>query len=357
MTKTPSWMTSLAILACLILAPSGARAGASAPQGPGAPAVVNPHGALKTECEACHTAKSWKKLRKPLSFRHASTGFDLTGRHASAQCVGCHKSLEFARVATSCDDCHHDVHEGRAGARCQDCHVPRGWTNRSEAVAQHARTGFPLRGMHALVECARCHVGAGEANRTPLSRACYPCHAPSYAAAQNPNHVSAGFSTLCEGCHNPGQPRWGGAGFDHALTGFPLTGAHVLAACQSCHVGGRFAGTPRDCYSCHQADYAGTSNPNHTSAGYPTTCASCHSTAAWTPANIDHDGLYFRIYSGRHQGAWTACADCHSNSASFADFTCISCHTHSQATTDAQHVGRTGYVYASSACYGCHRRV
>jgi len=308
-------------LAVIVLAAALAALAAPHAAAAGAPAVVNPHGGLKTECEACHTAASWKTLRKPLLFRHGSTGFDLVGRHASAACAGCHKSLEFARVATSCNDCHHDVHEGRAGTRCQDCHVPQGWTNRSQAVTQHARTGFPLRGMHALVECARCHVGSGEENSTPLSRACYPCHAANYAAAQNPNHVSAGISTLCESCHDPGQSRWGGAGFDHARTGFPLTGAHAAVACARCHVGGQYSGTPRDCYSCHQADYAGTTNPNHTAASFPTTCASCHTTAAWSPASFDHDGLYFRIYSGRHQGAWTTCADCHSNPSSYADFT------------------------------------
>ncbi len=345
-----------AILATLAGAPRDARAGSQTRGASDAPAVANPHGSIKTECEACHTAKSWKKLRKPLLFRHASTGFDLIGKHASAECVECHKSLEFARVATSCNDCHHDIHEGRAGNRCQDCHAPRGWTNRSEAVAQHVRTGFPLRGMHALVECARCHVGSGEDNRMPLSRACYPCHAPNFAAAQNPNHVAAGYSTLCEGCHDPGQARWGGAGFNHALTGFALTGAHATVACASCHVGGQYAGTPRDCYSCHQMDYTGTTNPNHVSAGYPTTCASCHSTSAWRPAKIDHDGLYFRIYSGAHQGKWASCADCHFNGATFADFNCLACHAHNQTDMDAKHLGRLCYSYVSSACYSCHLR-
>jgi len=418
----------LATLLFFALASPEARAGSANSHVSSAPAVTNPHGDMKTECEVCHTAKSWKKMRKPMLFDHGSTGFALAGRHASTDCVRCHRSLEFARVATSCGDCHHDIHEGKSGVRCQDCHSPSGWTNRSQAVAQHSRTGFRLRGMHALVECARCHVGSGEANRAPLSRACYPCHAVNYATAQNPNHIATGYSTLCESCHDPGQARWGGAGFNHALTGFALTGAHTTTPCASCHIGGRYAGTPRDCYSCHQANFAATTDPNHTAAGIPTTCASCHSTAtwsgasfnhaltgftltgahtttacvschingqyagtprdcyschqanyaattnpnhttagyptacgschttrAWSPANIDHDGLYFRIYSGKHAGKWSSCSICHTNGASFAEFTCLSCHAHDKPTMDSAHQGRSGYVYDSNACYSCHR--
>ena len=341
----------------LLLVASGAGAARAAdPPAPQAPGVSNPHGDLKTECEACHTAKSWKTLRKPILFKHGTTGFPLEGRHASAECVACHRSLEFRRVATACNDCHHDVHEGKSGTRCQDCHTTSSWTSRSAALAQHSKTGFPLRGVHALVECARCHVGAGEANQAPISRDCYPCHTTEYTSTQSPNHLSAGFSIHCEQCHDPGQARWGGMGFNHSLTGFPLTGAHQRVACVSCHVGGVYAGTPKNCYACHQNDYAATTNPNHSSQGFSTQCETCHTTAAWQPANIDHDRLYFRINSGTHAGKWSACSTCHQNPASYADFTCLSCHAHDQGPMDSTHQGRSGYVYDSNACYSCHGR-
>ena len=331
-----------------------ARAAADPPQGT---EVKSPHGDLKAECEDCHTSKSWKELRSPIAFKHESTGFPLTGRHTSAPCAACHSSLVFSRVATSCADCHRDVHEGRSGTRCQDCHATQSWSSRSKTVADHARAGFPLRGVHGLVECSRCHVDLGERTRTPISRTCYACHVEAYAATQNPNHAAAGFSTRCESCHDPGQSRWGGAGFNHALTRFPLMGAHSTISCDRCHTGGQFTGAPTDCYSCHRTDYEGTLNPSHVTAGYPTSCASCHTTTAWRPANIDHDGLYFRIYSGRHKDTWASCAICHSNAASYADFTCLTCHVHNQLDMDAKHAGRTGYAYVSSACYSCHRGV
>ncbi len=425
--------------ATYLVRPSAARPGAGKDAGPalraGTPTatpVENPHGELKTECEACHTARSWKIMRKPMAFDHASTGFPLIGRHRNAACRDCHASLVFAQVASSCADCHTDVHRGSKGLNCQDCHSPQRWSERAQSADEHARAGFPLRGGHALVECARCHVGEGESHQARISAACVSCHSADYAATTSPNHQAAGYSTRCESCHDPARTTWGGAGFDHALTGFPLVGAHRLAACQSCHAGGRFRGTPRDCYSCHQGDYAGTTNPNHPSAGFSTTCESCHdpsrpswagagfnhsltgfalagahalatcaschaggryrgtprdcyschqadydrtqipnhlasgfstqcvtchSTTAWSPSSWDHDSQFFRINTGKHRGKWSNCTICHPNSASFADFTCFNCHAHDQIKMDDKHQNRPGYRYDSQACYSCHRQV
>ena len=36
-------------------------------------------------------------------------------------------------------------------------------------------------------------------------------------------------------------------------------------------------GTSPTCVSCHQKDYAATTNPNHAAGGFPTTCENCHS--------------------------------------------------------------------------------
>jgi hypothetical protein len=39
--------------------------------------------------------------------------------------------------------------------------------------------------------------------------------------------------------------------FDHGRTRFPLTGAHARVDCESCHLAGKMAGTPRTCAACH----------------------------------------------------------------------------------------------------------
>ena len=322
---------------------------------PGASAVANPHGDLRVACEVCHTAESWNVLRAAGGFDHATTGFPLAGGHRSASCGSCHKSLEFARVATSCADCHRDVHDGKNGFRCQDCHTGDHWAARSDAVRLHAASGFTLRGAHALVECSRCHAGEAGTHVAAVSRECIACHTADYAAASNPNHAAAGYSTSCSDCHDAGGITWSGAGFDHASTGFRLTGAHRAQACTTCHGGGTYTGLSRDCFACHQTDYDATRNPEHRAAGFGTACASCHSTTTWSGATFDHDGRYFRIYSGKHQGKWSSCTQCHTNQADYRVFNCLSCH--GQTETDDKHREVTGYRYESNACYSCHPRV
>jgi hypothetical protein len=186
------------------------------------------------------------------------------------------------------------------------------------------------------------------------STACFSCHQDDYAAATNPNHAAGRFPTTCQSCHTIAG--WRPATFNHDQSRFPLTGAHTSVDCARCHAGGRYTGTPTDCYSCHQTDYARTSNPNHQAAGFPVQCQNCHTTTAWRPASFDHDGRYFPIYSGTHRGKWSSCGDCHVNPANYKAFECIRCHEHSnRGEVDRDHREVRGYVYASSACYQCHR--
>jgi hypothetical protein len=102
--------------------------------------------------------------------------------------------------------------------------------------------------------------------------------------------------------------------------------------------------------ACHQADY----DDEHQGSGYPTDCAACHTSTVWSDGSFDHDADYFPIFSGNHQGKWSDCATCHTNPGDFSVFSCFGCHVHNQTSMDNKHEGRTGYVYASSACLSCH---
>ena len=132
-----------------------------------------------------------------------------------------------------------------------------------------------------------------------------------------------------------------------------LNGAHAVIAndCAMCH-NGNYNNTPNTCVGCHQSDYNGTTDPNHVSAQFPTDCATCHSETAWTPSTFNHDGLYFPIYSGSHNGQWDQCMDCHTNASNYSQFTCITCHTNPE--TNNNHNGVGGYYYSSPACLACH---
>ncbi|MGC8761042.1 MAG: hypothetical protein ACP5VC_13880 [Bryobacteraceae bacterium] len=210
----------------------------------------------------------------------------------------------------------------------------------------HNRTKFVFTGAHMQAQCASCDKN-GVCAGTPA--ACEGCHWTQYNQTTNPNHAAAGFPRDCAVCHNT--TRWQGAVFDHNRTRFPLTGAHTRVACANCHAGGRYSGTPTDCYTCHRAVYERVSNPNHLAAGFPKDCTLYHTTTQWSGARFDHR---FPIYTGKHAGQCNTCKDCHTVPSNYASFSCLNCHPHNQADMDKKHKGRSNYVYASPACHQCH---
>ena len=302
------------------------------------------------DCALCHTATSWAGAK----FDHNTfTTFPLTGAHTRAACAQCHVNGRFAGTPKDCASCHltdyqktTNPNHAAAGfpTDCSICHSTSGWAG---AKFDHSLTGFPLTGAHLQLTCVTCHVGGVY---TGLNKACVSCHLKDYNGAKNPDHVASGFPQQCEVCHTT--TAWTPASFDHSRTGFALTGAHTTTPCASCHVGGRYAGTPTDCYSCHKSDYLSVTNPNHVAAAFPTTCATCHTTSSWLGATFNHTA--FPIYSGTHQGKWTTCNDCHVNPSNFAVFSCVTCHAHEKTTMDDKHRNVQGYVYNSANCYSCH---
>ena len=117
--------------------------------------------------------------------------------------------------------------------------------------------------------------------------------------------------------------------FDHVKTGFTLKGMHANARCESCHVGGVFKGTPRDCATCHvSGSRLATSNVVRHSQHFVTqqTCDTCHSTVTFTGAKFDHLGVTSASCSSCHNGSTAsgkpanhiktdaACGTCHKTS-------------------------------------------
>ncbi len=314
--------------------------------------VIDPNhvaGGFPTLCEQCHTTTAWT----PSSFDHNLSGFPLTGAHTSVTCSSCHEG-GYSGTPSACDACHHNDYAGVddpnhviAGfsTLCDQCHTTSGWT---PAAFDHSLSGFPLTGAHVSVTCNSCHA----TGYTGTPSTCFACHSDDYSGVSDPNHTTAGFSTVCTQCHTTAA--WTPASYDHNQSGFPLTGAHQAVTCNSCHAGG-YTGTPSECFACHTDDYSAAS-PNHLAAGFPTTCQTCHSTTAWTPANWNHDAQYFPIYSGKHREKWDECLDCHINPSSFTAFECIYCHEHNQVRMDDKHKEEQGYQYLSTACLGCHPR-
>ena len=359
----------------------------------------NPHGVIVIPCEDCHTNTSWKPIRGIPEFDHNRTRFPLRGMHVKVECTQCHTSLVFKNAGTRCQDCHADLHRGQFGTNCEQCHTVKGWDLHPQELNQHANR-FPLLGGHAMLECADCHKGGAVGQYAGLSTDCLSCHTADYQKALNPDHQASGFPTTCESCHSA--DTWFDANFDHLkFTGYALTGAHATLPCTACHAGGRFKGTPADCYSCHTTDYNGTNNPPHAQAGFaPTLCSTCHDTSSWLDGKFDHNtqtsfpliGKHINVpcsqchISGKFAGTPTDCASCHmadyngtSNpahaQAGFAASACATCHSpmgwdqanfnhaqffpltngHANLQCTQCHIGGN-YTNAPTTCYGCHAK-
>jgi hypothetical protein len=213
--------------------------------------------------------------------------------------------------------------------------------------------GFELLGDHDQLACSSCHTpdGSGTLFTPSAPDDCVACHQADYQR----EHTGSGYPTTCLSCHS--LTTWEGASGDHQVLsgGFTLIGNHDLLACSDCHVlpglEPIFTPTsPEDCLACHLGDF----QREHSGSGYPATCLTCHAVTTWDGASFDHDGDFFPIYSGTHNGRWDTCQTCHPSPDDFGVFTCLNCHEHNKASTDNDHDEVGGYVYESGQCLSCH---
>ena len=274
------------------------------------------HPATLRDCADCHTTRAFVFAGAP--FDHAATRYPLDGAHVDVACADCHAEARFAPVpSATCADCHDDPHR-RADGACADCHATPSW-DALPTPLPHARLGFALRGLHAVVACDDCHQGEPLA---PLPHAaCADCHDDPHDGAYDPRG--------CDACHDEHAPPWNLAGFEHP---FPRTGAHATVACADCHVTEERPGTA--CADCHDDPHA---------TPLPGGCADCHQATTWaeTPP-FDHALTGTPLEAGH---ADVACVDCHAESTLGAPKpdACGSCHEHPH--DDA---------FAVDACLPCH---
>ena len=289
-------------------------------------ASKSPHGdKLKTECKVCHIIDSWSKI-KPNGFNHNKTNFPLKGQHSAVNCKKCHATLVFEdKTPKECVSCHTDIHEGTVGKDCKSCHTPNAWiVNNIRQI--HERAGFPFLGEHGAADCIRCHTSASLLRFNNIRTDCYSCHQYEYQKTISPNHATSGLGIDCQRCHNMAGQSWRsvGNGFDHSV--LPLVGGHKVQ-CDFCHINNNYTvKLSTVCSSCHDPGPANTSTPAHTTRFKAFACSDCHNTTTWASVKFPiHDGLYGGIYSGRHNGRWTACTDCHQNTTLYTSY-CSKCH-------------------------------
>lgn len=270
--------------------------------------LSNAHARLEAKCDSCHASFKKEAQNGKCTACHSGIGADVVS--------GTHFHGKFAPArGSACKSCHTE-HKGRGAALVR----------LDRAGFNHAFTDYALTGGHARVQCAGCHRPGSHFRGTP--RECAQCH-----AAKDPHRGQLGRT--CQTCHST-------AGwkqvlpFDHARTGFALSGSHRTVACLTCHAGQRWKGLPDTCISCHARDDA-----HRGSRG--TNCASCHATTAWKAVTFDHGSTGFPLVGGH---ATATCSACHGagNAIRHPARTCNACHA-----KDDVHKGQNG-----TDCASCH---
>jgi len=282
-------------------------------------------GSRGPDCGKCHVTRDWKSAK----FDHLKeTGYELKGRHAKVDCLGCHRSGNYKeKIPKECSGCHRadDAHAGRFGEQCADCHDSEQW--QLSGYDHAARHKFPLVGAHAKIGCHGCHTAPVATQK--LAKDCTSCH-----RSEDPH--GGKLTGGCENCH--GQNAWRSEMiFDHDLSNYPLLGMHRLVSCAQCHTTLAYADAPRTCIACHGHD-------DVHKGGLGKKCESCHSANGWSVWTFDHAKQTGFALLGAH--AKIDCAACHSEPPGQVKMSrqCISCHR-----KDDRHLGQYG-----EQCERCH---
>jgi len=283
----------------------------------------NHNGEFGTNCGVCHDPASWEQA----SFNHNLTDFILFGAHTTTDCLACHINGKFEGTPQECVGCHaeDDAHDGQLGQDCARCHIPDNW---ERLIFDHNQTGFPLSGSHLEIECAQCHADASFQG-TPTE--CIGCHEEDDAHAGR-------LGQDCAHCHTPTD--WQQSIFDHAETGFLLTGSHNRIECTQCHADGQFQGVPQECAACH-------AEPAFHAGLFESNCENCYSTDAWSPAQF---GLPHMFPTSHGRQGPSTCQTCHPST--LAGYTCYGCHEHDPGEIAEEH--RDEGISDFQDCTRCH---
>jgi hypothetical protein len=328
------------------------------------------------ECHKEHHGRNFAIVRfDTKAFDHASTGFVLEGKHRVLDCAKCHTAAKitaadvrqnkglieghtYLGLPRDCKSCHADIHRAQMGNQCQQCHTLEAWKPASRFV--HDRAKFRLTGKHVDVACAKCHPVMPDDRKTVKFvglefEKCQACH-------QDPHKGK--FQKPCESCHSTAGWREGASkNFNHALTKFPLRGAHANVRCEACHVPARNAAGKltqnfavakyQKCSDCHADAHKG----EFASRADRGACESCHTEKGFVPAQFAHATTRF-VLKGKHET--TECAKCHRGGSVDArgkkvppDFrvklfkACADCHEESHGGQFARRPDR-------GACESCH---
>ncbi|HLG19405.1 MAG TPA: cytochrome c3 family protein, partial [Bdellovibrionota bacterium] len=216
----------------------------------------------------------------------------------------------------------------------------------SSATAQFDFTKWinpgPLSKPHETLEgvtnCTKCHASA---QGIPDNK-CLACHTEigERLAAKKGYHAQQ--TKLCMTCHGEHKGRnYDETGltrlpFNHAESGWPLTGGHAKVTCEKCHTGMRknvdtkkpttkrtYLGAPTTCVGCH-------ADPHKSQKESFTKCERCHTVDHWKTLkgrlSFNHNNESRYPLTGKHEVV--ACYGCHKKKtwAPLPFAQCTDCH-------------------------------
>lgn len=150
------------------------------------------------------------------------------------------------------------------------------------------------------------------------------------------------------------ETQMGGRDFNHMTTGFPLSGGHATAACETCHSGGVFKGTPKNCDGCHALGSRVVATPKSTShIVTDAPCESCHfNTATFLGARFNHGNAQPGKCLLCHNGRQAAARPTSHSTGLKASGSCDSCHrTVAWVPASWNHIGVSPGSCASAGCH------
>lgn len=171
--------------------------------------------------------------------------------------------------------------------------------------------------LEGIANCTKCHVLGDKVTNDK----CLECHTEIKSRITNRKGYHASSEVAgkdCFACHSEHHGRgfeivrFDEEKFNHQLTGYKLTGAHLEADCKACHnrdliasidlkkKSNTYLGLRTDCVACHTDVHQKTLSTN---------CASCHTTESFAPARLfDHQKTDFPL-KGKHRNV--DCKSCH----------------------------------------------
>jgi hypothetical protein len=279
------------------------------------------------------------------AFDHNSTGFVLTGKHATVNCRDCHISEDFQQTPQDCQQCHQEptIHKGLFPQTCDTCHTSEGCTPvkiDNQSFDHLVNTGFSLvlhKNDYAnqAMTCATCH----QSNLQNFAmQTCIDCHTTPDQQLMIDHQDQFGFDCLV--CHD-GVDRL--SNFDHKNF-YILDGKHAGIDCTECHTDKVFRETPTECWQCHN-------EPEIHKDIFGLGCNDCHNSEGWTPAILRKHT--FPLNHGlADQNLQLQCNACHG--LTYTEYSCYGCHDHQPEENLQSHLAVGIQAQDLPACQTCH---